>query len=247
MRYLGRIGLFAATIRRFLVNLRRQHRELFAELAEELTGRYVNKGDGVFSLVKPSEAARQMSSYGLLVRLLREQCVVSPQDEGGPQVSLKPPAEISPDSPQGPSDPDATYSWHKGKGYTAQVMEGFDPSRPAEAMVPNLITYADAEPAHVSNVHATLSAIEAVQQRGLGPQQLPANTLYGSDENVLEAKSRGVELVTPPAGGLAAYALGLGDTQGLEESMIDKNGTLVCCPQSHVPSKMSCARGETTV
>jgi hypothetical protein len=270
MRHLGRIGLFAATIRRFLVNLRRHHRERFAELGEDFTGRYVNKGDGVFSLVKPSEAARtlealggnllslverfkdeaavrQMSSYGLLVRLLREQCVVSPEDGSSPQVSLKPPAEISSDSLQGPSDPDATYSGHKGKGYTAQVMESFDPARPAEATVPNLITYAEAAPAHVSDVHATLSAIDAVQQRGLGPQQLLADTLYGSDENVLEAKARGVELVTPAAGGPAEDVLGQGNAIGLEDFTIDKKGTLVCCPQGQVPSKTSCARGETTV
>jgi len=44
MRHLGRIGLSAATITRFLVNLRSHQRVRFAELAEELIGRYVKRG-----------------------------------------------------------------------------------------------------------------------------------------------------------------------------------------------------------
>lgn len=263
MRHLGRIGLFAATIRRFLVNLRRQHREHFTALGEEFTNRYVNKGDGVFSLVKPSEAARtlealgrdlldlverfkdeetvrQMSSYQLLVRLLREQCEVTPQDGAGPKVTLKTPENISSDSLQG-SDPDATYSGHKGKGFSAQIMESYDPKRPAEATVPNLITYAEVEPAHLSDVHATLPAIDAVQRLGLGPQQVVADTAYGSDENVLGAQECGVELVAPAAGGP------VDDAFGLENFTIDTQGSVVCCPQGYAPVKVVQARGETVV
>lgn len=261
MRHLGRIGLFAATIRRFLVNLRRQHRERFEELGEEFTNRYVSKGDGVFSLVKPSEAVRklealgqdlldlverfkddetvrQMSSYQLLVRLLREQCVVTPQD-GGPQVTLKSSEDISSDSLQG-SDADATYSGHKGKGYTAQIMESYDPDRTPESAVPNLITYAEVEPAHVSDVHATLPAIQAVQELGLGPQKVLADTAYGSDETVLAAQELGVELVAPAAGGPVDDAL------GLEDFTVDDSGSVTSCPQGHAPAKTWSTGKETT-
>lgn len=267
MRHLGRIGLFAATIRRFLVNLRRQHRERFAQLGEQFTDRYVGKSDGVFSLVKPSEASRtletlgrdlldlvdrfkdvpavrQMSSYGLLVRLLREQCEISTANGTEAQVSVKDPKQISSDSLQNPSDPDATYSGHKGKGYASQLMETFNPERTEEAPVPNLITYAEVEPAHLSDAHAALPAIESVQERGLGPQQLLADTLYGSDQNVREAKVLGVELVTPTPG-TTTNALGLSPL-GLEAFTINEQGVVHACPQGHAPTKTAREGKETT-
>ncbi|MCP4010146.1 MAG: hypothetical protein GY726_11605, partial [Proteobacteria bacterium] len=37
-------------------------------------------------------------------------------------VKIKKPKEIPSDSLQNPSDPDATYSGHKGQGYQVQVM-----------------------------------------------------------------------------------------------------------------------------
>ena len=104
MRHLGRIGLFVATIRKFLVNLKRHERALFDALGPEWTNRYLTKqGQAVFSMVKPSESIRTlevlgedlfflveqfkenphvtgMSSYQLLVRLLREQCRVEQND-----------------------------------------------------------------------------------------------------------------------------------------------------------------------
>jgi hypothetical protein len=46
-------------------------------------------------------------------------------DQGNP-VELKNPKEIVSDSLQNPSDPDATYSGHKGQGYQVQVMETND-------------------------------------------------------------------------------------------------------------------------
>jgi hypothetical protein len=43
MRYLGRIGLFSKTIKKFLVNLKRQHKDLFAALDKELADRCLSK------------------------------------------------------------------------------------------------------------------------------------------------------------------------------------------------------------
>jgi hypothetical protein len=61
MRHLGRIGLFAATIKKFLVNLRRHHKDLFVSLDEEIINRYLpQKGTEVFSLVKPTESAKTL-------------------------------------------------------------------------------------------------------------------------------------------------------------------------------------------
>jgi hypothetical protein len=61
MRNLGRIGLFARTIKKFLVNLKRHHCNLFDQLDESLTGRYLGKKEGsFFAMVKPSELSRTL-------------------------------------------------------------------------------------------------------------------------------------------------------------------------------------------
>ncbi|MDP3695028.1 MAG: hypothetical protein Q8R42_02805, partial [Desulfocapsaceae bacterium] len=60
MRHLGRIRLFAATITKFLNNLR-HHKALFTELPEEMKERYLAKSaESVFSLVKPSDSSRTL-------------------------------------------------------------------------------------------------------------------------------------------------------------------------------------------
>src|SRR4030043_1590596 len=57
MRPLGRIGLFRHTIKKFLINVKRHHKDLFEALDKGLTDRYVSKqGEAVFFLVKPSES-----------------------------------------------------------------------------------------------------------------------------------------------------------------------------------------------
>mgnify|MGYP001602310590 CR=1 FL=1 len=180
MRHLGRIGLFARVIKMFLVNLKRHHGELFAALPSDMTEKYLKKsGESVFSMVKPSESERTlaalgddlfflarrfgaeeavagMSSYHLLLRLLREQCTVE-EDVGtkAKAVRIKPNQEISSDSLQNPSDPDATYCGHKGQGYQAQVMETYCPAPAdggdeAQGKGLSLITTVAVEPANAS-------------------------------------------------------------------------------------------------
>ncbi|RAM03221.1 hypothetical protein DO021_03835 [Desulfobacter hydrogenophilus] len=57
----------------------------------------------------------------MLERVLNEQCNLVNDPQGGQKVDIKPPKKISSNSLQNPSDPDATYSGHKGQGYQAQV------------------------------------------------------------------------------------------------------------------------------
>jgi hypothetical protein len=255
MRHLGRIGLFAATIKKFLVNLKRGNREIFDTLDNTRFERYLKKSAGVFALVKPSESARtlqeladdlffligrykdheqirEMGSYKDLTRLLSEQCLVQPaSDNADPKVELKPNKEISSDSLQNPSDPDAGYSGHKGQGYQAQLMETYTTSEKDEL---SLITHVAVEPANVSDVHALIPAIESTQQRGLGPEQVVADTLYGSDKNSLEAAVLGVDLVAPALGKPTGNAL------GLEDFSFDVEGTVSTCPQGLAPVKTAC-------
>ena len=253
MRHLGRIGLFVKTIRKFLVNLKRHHNELFDALDLSLTDRYMTKkGESVFSMVKPSESAKTlaaladdvftlverfrgnepivvMSTYQLLVRLLKEQCIVERVDTPPTHVSVKANKDVPSDSLQNPSDPDASYDGHKGKGYQVQVAESYSTSEDTNTL--NLITSVIVEPAHKSDTHATIPLIEATEKLGLKPKEALADTPYGSDENCEKAKTMGVEVVSPVMGKLDE------DTVPVTAfTMSDKN-EVVSCPAGCKPDK----------
>src|SRR4030065_610286 len=132
MAHLGRIRIFVRVITRFLVNLKRHHRDLFESLDGSFSERYLTrKGQGVFSMVKPSETDRTLerlatdifdllrrfadhkdvserSSYKQMSRVLSEQCTVASNEDGG-TVTVKPPEKVRSDSLQNPSDPGAEY------------------------------------------------------------------------------------------------------------------------------------------
>jgi hypothetical protein len=259
MRRLGRIGIFAQTIRKFLVNLKRQHVELFNELEPELVEKYLpNKGLGCFSFVKPSESAKKlaevaadlfklvrcfsdngdvtgMSSYKLLVRVLEEQCKVTEASNGQPaEVSLRPAKEVPSDSLQNPSDPDAAYDGHKGQGYQVQIMETYSDGEDEKTRdeTPNLITHVEVEPANESDANALMPAIESAAERDLMPEQLLADSLYGSDDNVTAAEEKGVELIAPTMGQSSKKKT---DLSAFEFSQDDE---VTACPEGHAPSKI---------
>jgi IS5 family transposase len=133
-----------------------------------------------------------MSSYKLLCRIVKEQCEVGADGT----IEVKAPKQIRSDSLQNPSDPDATYSGHKGQGYQVQVMETYS-EHETDAKDPrqlNLITYVEVEKACQSDAQALLPALETTLETDLAPAQVQADTLYGSDENCCEAEQLGIEL-----------------------------------------------------
>jgi hypothetical protein len=158
-------------------------------------------------------AATKLPEYRLLQRLLREQCVVGRHREGLPgdddddagegrvPVSLKAPKEVRADSLQSPHDPDATYSGHKGKGYEVQVAETCDPSNAVQ-----ILTHVEVTASSGSDAAMPVPLLEALEQRGIAPEELIADTSYGSGRNAFEAARRGTELVSPVAGAAPAAA-----------------------------------------
>jgi len=264
MRRLGRIGIFSSSINKFLVNLKRGHQELFDTIDDGIIDKYFSeKSLQCFSMVKPSESAKTlksvsadlfnlveqfkdhpevkaMHSYKLLERILKEQCNVS--HDGNP-VEVKKPKEIPSDSLQNPSDPDATYSGHKGQGYQVQVMETYCKDENTKQESLNLITHIEVEPAHESDVNALIPAIESSKERGLAPEEVLADTLYGSDENSQKAEKLGVEVVSPAK-----------STKEKEESSItvsdfevSEKGDVVSCPQGHAPVRTKTRKTRHTV
>jgi len=240
MACLGRVRLMTRTIAKFLKNLRRQYREVYeSTISDALSARYFKEqSSGYFGKVRPSETKRRLDeiardlyglievfsahdniralySFKLLQRVFREQCRVV---EG--EVVVVPAKEVSSDSLQNPSDPDATYDGHKGQGYQVQVLETFTPTgaeQPESGVSAgdeadsdsekagakpalNLITHVEVEPAHVHDSSALKPALEDVGDRRLVPQELLADAAYGSDKNVGQAKSCSVALIAPLPG-----------------------------------------------
>ena len=259
MRRLGRIGILVRCLHKFLVNLKRQYKELFETLPQELVEKYLSeKAVACFSLVKPSETERTLASvsqdlfqvvqhftdnrkvkamysYSLLVRVLHEQCRVKETADGEfVEIEVKPPKEIPSDSLQNPSDPDAGYSGHKGQGYQVQILETYSPEAPEEDSAPKLelITHVQVEPAHQSDAHALIPALEAAAERNLAPQEVLADSLYGSDENCEAAKEMGVEVVSPVMGTPTEKVLLLTEFEFAE------SGKVLQCPQGHAPVKV---------
>jgi len=222
MRHLGRIGLFVKTIKKFLVNLKRHHKDLYEALDKAFADRYMTKqGEAVFSMVKPSESMKTlatladdvfalverfrgnepvttMTSYQLLVRLLTEQCIVQRVDTHTTQVAVKENKDVSSDSLQNPSDPEAGYDGYKGKGYQMQVAESYGTSEDSSTL--NLITGVIVEPAYKRDAHALIPLIETTAALGLKPKEAVADTLYGGAENCRKAEALGVEIVAPVKG-----------------------------------------------
>lgn len=259
MARLGRIGIMVKTISKFLANLKRQHRELFDELSEELVGNYMTQKElSCFSMVRPSESAKTLSevaedlfhlavhfsgdkevagmtSFQLLLRVLGEQCHVTESASGEPiDFSVRPAKEVSSDSLQNPSDPEAGYDAHKGQGYQVQVMETYsdeqDPEAKAQTL--DLITHVEVESACEHDSNALIPAIESAKERGLGPEEVLADSHYGGDDNIAAASEMGVEVVAPAMGGTKKE-----DELGLEDFEFSENGEALRCPAGHAPVK----------
>jgi hypothetical protein len=158
------------------------------------------------------EQVAKMESFGLLERLLADQCEVvaapvpgAPGDEDVQEppvpVAVKEAKTVKSDSLQTPHDPDVTYSGHKGKGYEVQVAETH-----GNEGLPELITHVEVTRSCDSDDKATVHVVKALDARGLRPKELEADTAYGSTDNVLECQKLGTELVSPVAGSEAEAA-----------------------------------------
>ena len=148
----------------------------------------------------------QLEEYRLLDRWMREQCHVGKHQDGRPNddddageckvpVALKDPKQVSAVA-IAPSDPDAlTYSGHKGKGYEVQVAETCH-----EENATQLITHVEVTPSSGSYTDVSVPVVDGLAERKVRPDELFADTAYGSGRNAFEASRRGTELVSPVAG-----------------------------------------------
>ena len=259
MKRLSRIGIFVRSLHTFLINLKRQQAEIFKTLEPEIIERYLpEKALSCFSLVKPSESHKTLKmvsddlfaliqrfqdsrevtslhSYHTLLRIFKEQCTITEGTDDSPiAFTVKAADEIPSNSLQNPSDSDATYDGHKGQGYQAQLMETYcdhEDETIRETKL-NLITYVKVETACTSDAHAVIPAIESTRDRGLEPEVVLADSLYGSDENCEKAKEMDVEVISPTMGTSRKDKIHLSDFQQSDK------GKIIACPQGHAPVKI---------
>lgn len=268
MRGLTRLGIMVESIGKFLRELRRRHSALHDQVDSELIRKYVDReGSGCFASTKPSEskrrlpeaaadllvlvtqfrlsAAAELESYRILARVLSEQCEVVSDPESAPRVRLKEPDEMTCDNILNPADPDATYNKHRGVGYMVQVMETYREEAAEEGAPspPDLITHVAVGPMNVHDGSALRPALDDAEDREIRPDVVLADSHYGSNENLAEAKRKGVELVSPsmPPRGSKQEKL------TLESFELDEQGRVLRCPQGHVPAMTSVSKDKIQV
>ena len=137
-------------------------------------------------------------------------------------------AKTGGDCMQNPSDPTATYDAHKGQGYQVQIAETCSPENEVQ-----LITGALPQSAAEPDGGAVVPMLDQLTESKLLPEAMLADTLYGGDENVQAAETRGVELVAAIAGcepEIDPAALTLDDF-----AVDERTGRVEACPQGHAP------------
>jgi hypothetical protein len=245
MASFGRTKLMAVAIKRFLTQVIRHAPEQYAALPEEFRKRYEPAESQLFAGAKDAEArqrSRQQaaedlcwiiehfancadmtgrSSYKALVTIFGQQCELS---DG--KVVVK--AKTGGDCVQNPSDPDAGYDAHKGKGYQVQITETCSPENQVQ-----LITGALPQGAAEHDGAAVVPMLDQLEDSKLLPEEMLADTLYCGDENVQVAEDRGVELVGPIPGREPASDPG---ALTLDDFAVDeRTGRVEACPQGHTP------------
>lgn len=254
MATFGRVRLMAVAMKRCLTQVKRHAVDDYAALPEELRARYAPSEGKLFAEAKDAEArarSRQQvaedmflvierfadhgeiksrTSYTSLVQIFQQQCEVV---EGCVVVMTKTGGDVI----QNPSDLDATYDGHKGQGYQVQLSETCSSENDVQ-----LIMGVIPETACANDSEAVRPMLEQLNGNGLTPEQMAADTAYGSDENCVIAESFGVELIAPVPG--RAPQVEPGELTLDDFAHNEVTGSVDACPASHSPLRVT--RDEAT-
>ena len=121
---------------------------------------------------------------------------------------------------------------NKGVGYQAQVSQTHNPDNPVQ-----IVTAVIPQSASESDQNAVGMMIEKNEQVGAKPEELLADSGYGSDENVVKAFEQGIELVAPATGKEKG-------SLGLEECEFDEYNRIIKCPLGKKPLKKTFKNGK---
>jgi hypothetical protein len=242
MASFGRTRLIAATIKRFLKQVRRQSPHLYSSLPAALRQRYEPTESQLFSGPTDAESRarrRQQAAedllyvieyfadgpahrgYRALLQVFAEQCEIV-------EDKLVVRKKTGGDCLQNPSDPDATYDGNKGPGYQVQLMETC-----ADENEVQLITAALPQTACERDENSLEPMLIQTQQSGMVPEELLVDGQYGSDANYQMAAAFGTELIAPVAGRRPQTDV---EDLSIDDFAIDeRTGAVEACPAGHVP------------
>lgn len=151
---------------------------------------------------------------------------------------LKKPGDIASDSLQSPSDTDATFSGHKGKGYQAQIVETCHEDNPFQ-----VIDHVTVEGAHESDQNAPAHIHQDLRDRGHEPRESFADAGYISGKNIVEADDEGIDLIGPMSGKEPS-----GKKISLAQFAFTRDRRRVKrCPAGHAPVRQEAAQTEGVV
>ena len=205
--------------------------------------------DALLKQFFPTEVA-QLDSYRLLERVFEEQCEPIQEASGQSSIQMRDPNAISCDNILNPADPDASYNKHRGVGYLVQVMETFseDADKDCQAQEatsavskvakPDLITHMAVGKMTVHDSKALLPAIQDTEARGVAPEHMVADTHYGSNQCIAQAKAKGVTLLAPS---MPPKGKGQGKLT-LEDFDLNASGYIQRCPAGHAPLETSVSK-----
>jgi len=227
---LTRLGLFCETIRLFLRALRPAHPRLFAQVPDELVGRYLKDSDAAtrYEGVKGDDvrrrlevcardlgrlielfmagAASKMEEFLLLKRLLEEQCEF-PEREVIPADGDDDCGEAgTPVVTKEPKEVDCSSlqtPHDPDVTYSGHKGKGYEvqvAETSSEANDVEIITRVDVTASSGSDASATIPTLVELKQRDIQPAELLADTTYAGAENAVNAERAGTELIGPVAG-----------------------------------------------
>ena len=265
MARFGRTRLLAVTCKRFLAQVRRHFPDDFSDLPEELRQRYAPSTGTLFSDKGKSPQERDRSrqqaaedmhelierfadhsglntrpSYKVMVTVFEQQCEVI---EAKVRIRRKSGVCV-----QNSSDLDATYDFHKGVGYKAQLSETCSDENGVQLIVAALVQTASAKDAE-----ALPAVLEDLRQNELLPESMLADTSFGGDGNVQKAAALGVELVAPVGGQEVQREPDdpeLGPPLTMDDFAVDeRTGDATACPAGRVPLQVltDVETNETTI
>ncbi len=249
MASFGRTRLMGVAIKRFLTQLTRHGKADYDSLDESLRNRYLPGVNQLFADTKKDSQSRRLlrrqvaedmyylvklfadkkehnnrDSYKAMERIFYEQCEVHED-----KVSVK--EKTGGNVMQNPSDPDATYDGHKGKGYQVQISETCNPDNAQQ-----LITAAIAQTAVEHDSNAVEGVLEDLTANDLMPDELLVDTHYTGDDNVQLAEEKGVELVGPVPPGSSKTRDDGYERLNIDDFDVDETTEeVVCCPAGHKP------------
>ena len=271
MASFGRTRLLAVTIKRFLTQVKRHHLADFEALPIEMQKRYAPSQAQLLSKESKDAEGRARSrqqvaedmrdlinrfadhaglrdrpSYQALVTIFAQQCEIVAD-----RVTVR--TKTGGDCVQNPSDLEATYDGKKGQGYQVQFSETCAAGNDVQ-----LIVSALPQTAVESDANALVPVLEDLQKRDLLPEEMLADTAYGSDDNVQQAAALHVEVVSPVAGPqpvesgtTASASVGAAVAKlSIDDFAIDeRTGKVEACPTGRLPLHVVCdpATGTTTI